>query len=137
SRILQLVFFYNIRVDASFQVMATQNFIDGNGFSIAKVYSSDLAQNIHEPLANWPPGYSILLSPFFHLFSPDYMLGGIALDCIAAIVLIFSLRAILRLFQLPAYLINIYIFISGFFVYYFYFIASSDAIAIALIVFSL
>lgn len=136
SRILQLLFFYNIRVDASFQVMATQSFVNGQGFSIAKAYPSDLAQTIYEPLANWPPGYSILLSPFFLLFSPNYMWGGIVLDTLAALLLIFSLRNILKFFLLPPHLVNIYTFIIGCFVYYFYFIASSDAIAIALISFS-
>ena len=68
GRIIQLVFFYSIRFDASYQVIATQNLVNGHGISIPKVFAADLATTIHEPLVNWPPGYSVLLAPFYLLF---------------------------------------------------------------------
>ena len=130
ARIIQLIFFYNIRVDGMYQVMAMQNFVDGHGISLAKALPDDLSATIYEPLINWPPGYSLLLSPFYILFNHNYIAAGLALDILAAIILIFICRRILRLLETPLYLVNIFTLLTGFFIYYFYFIASSDAIAI-------
>jgi hypothetical protein len=131
SRLIQLIFFYNIRVDASYQVLATQNFVYGHGISTASVLPEDLSKVIYTPLINWPPGYSLLLSPFYVLFNPNYIAAGLLLDSLAAISLIFVSRAILKLYDTPAHHINICTLLIGTFVYYFYFIACSDAIAIS------
>lgn len=117
-----------------YQVMAMQNFAAGHGISLSKVLSSDLSATVYEPLINWPPGYSVLLTPFYFLFDHNYLLAGLALDIVAAISLIFICRRILKLLETPMYLINIFTLLTGFFVYYFYFIASSDAIAITFLV---
>ena len=130
ARVMQLIYFYNIRVDASFQVMGTQNLLSGHGISLAKVVPSDISSIIYEPLINWPPGYSLLLTPFYIIFNHNYIAAGLTLDIIAAITLIFITRGILQILNTPLYLINIFTLINGFFIYYFYFIASSDAIAI-------
>jgi hypothetical protein len=130
ARIIQLVFFYNIRVDGMYQVMAMQNFTSGHGISLSKVLSSDLSATVYESLINWPPGYSVLLSPFYLLFNNNYILAGLALDILAAISLIVICRRILKLLETPIYLVNIFTLFTGFFIYYFYFISSSDSIAI-------
>lgn len=130
ARTLQLIFFYNMRDDASNQVMAMQNFVNGHGFSISKALASDLSTTIYEPLINWPPGYSLLLSPFYLLFNQNYLPAALTLDIIAAIALIFTGRAILRILSIPLYFINLFTLVTGFFIYYFYFIASSDSVAI-------
>lgn len=130
ARIIQLVFLYNIRVDRMYQVIAMQNFVNGHGISLSKVLPADLSATIYEPLINWPPGYSILLSPFYILFNHNYILAGLTLDILAAIMLIFICRRILKILESPLYLINIFTFLTAFFIYHFYVIASSDAIAI-------
>ncbi len=137
ARALQLVFFYNIRVDASFQVLATQHLVEGQGISLASVNPADLSQTLYEPLLNWPPGYSLLLAPFYLLFQHNYIAAGITLDLLAAILLVFAGRKILRQLELPAYLVNGFTLCTTFFIYYFYFIASSDAIAISLFVYAI
>ncbi|MBI5858641.1 MAG: hypothetical protein HZB42_13465 [Sphingobacteriales bacterium] len=134
ARIVQLTFFYNIRVDGMYQVLGMQNFVDGHGISTSQVLSSDLSKTVYEPLINWPPGYSLLLSPFYVLFNHNYILAGIVLDILAAIGLIFFTRRILRVMDVPTHLINIFTLLTGFFIYYFYFINSSDAIAISFFV---
>lgn len=131
ARIIQLIFFYNIRVDGMYQVMAMQNFVEGHGISTAKVLPGALSTIIYEPLINWPPGYSIILAPFYILFGHNYMLAGMAVDILGAILLIFTCRKILRLLDTPVYLVNVFTLLTGFFIYYFYFINSSDAIAIS------
>ena len=137
SRLLQLVFFYNIRVDGMYQYLAMKYFVNGHGVSIAEVLPTDLSQPLYEPLINWPPGYSILLSPFYKLFNHNYVAAGLTLDLLAATALIIFARKILKLLDLPLYLINIYTIFTGFFIYNFYFIASSDAIAISFFVVAL
>lgn len=131
ARVIQLIFFYNVRVDGMYQVMAMQNFVEGHGISISKVIPENLSTVIYEPLTNWPPGYSLLLSPFYLLFNQNYIVAGIALDILAAIVLIFACRKILNTLTTPVYLVNLFTLLTGFFIYYFYFINSSDAVAIS------
>src|SRR5688572_24195887 len=131
SRIIQLIFFYNIRVDGMYQVLAMQNFVDGHGISLSKVLPGDLSAIIYEPLINWPPGYSLILSPFYILFGENYILAGITVDILAAIVMIFTCRSILKVLDTPLYLVNLFTLVTGFFIYYFYYINSSDALAIS------
>ena len=69
-------------------MLATQNLVYGHGISTAHVFSSDLSQIIYEPLIKWPPGYSLLLAPFYILFNHNYIAAGLALDILAAIALI-------------------------------------------------
>ena len=128
GRIIQLIYFYNIRLDMSYQVVATKNFVEGYGISLDTVTSADLSSTIYTPLINWPPGFSVIFSPFYILAGKNYIVAGLALSIIAATVLIFTSRGILKLFHLPVYLINLYTLVAGFFIYFFYFIASTDAI---------
>ena len=136
-RIIQLIYFFNIRVDGMYQHMATLNFVNGHGISTGYASPTDLSTTVYEPLINWPPGYSLLLSPFYILFNHNYIAAGLTLDILAAITLILFTRKILILFDVPVYLVNIFTLITGFFIYYFYFIASSDAIAISFFIIGL
>lgn len=132
GRVIQLFYFFNIRVDGMYQHLATLNFVKGHGISISYVLPADLSSTIYEPLINWPPGYSLLLAPFYLLFNQNYIAAGLTLDIVAAIILILVCRKILKLFDIPVYRINIFTLLTSFFIYYFYFIASSDAVAISI-----
>ncbi len=134
GRVIQLLYFFNIRVDGMYQHLATLNFVKGHGISTSYVLPADLSSTIYEPLINWPPGYSLLLAPFYLLFNNNYIAAGLTLDIVAAITLIIVTRKILKLFEIPVYLINIFTLLTSFFIYYFYFIASSDAIAIPIFI---
>jgi len=114
--------------------MAMQNYVEGHGISTSRVLATDLSTIIYQPLINWPPGYSILLSPFYLLFGKNYIVAGITLEIIAAIVLIFTCRKLLKLFDTPTWLINLFTVVIGFFIYPFYFINTSDAAAITFFV---
>lgn len=129
GRLIQILYFFNIRVDASYQTIATKNFVGGHGVTIDFVLPSDLSTIIYEQLTKWPPGFTLLLSPFYLLSGGNYIVAGILLHSICAIALIFFTRACLRLFDLPLFVINIHTLIVSFFIYSFYFIISSDAIA--------
>lgn len=114
-----------------YQVMAMQNFVDGHGISTSYVLPTNLSATVYEPLINWPPGYSLLLSPFYVLFNHNYILAGLTLNILAAIALIIFSRRILKVLEVPQHLINLFTLFTGFFIYSFYFIDSSDAIAIS------
>ncbi|OSZ77406.1 hypothetical protein CAP36_13525 [Chitinophagaceae bacterium IBVUCB2] len=137
SRFLQLVFFFNMRVDRSYQLLATQNFVYGDGITTAAVLPADLSTIIHTPLIKWPPGYSLLLAPLYSITGNDYLLSSLLLDIVFAIILLFVSRKILQLLDTPLFLVNIYTIISSLFIYYFYFITSSDAIASTLFIIAL
>ena len=134
SRIIQLISLFNIRADRVQQMLATQNFVSGHGISTAWVFPGKLSQVIYEPLIKWPPGYSLLLAPFYLIFNKDYLLAGLALDIVAAVMLIFVSRAILKILDIPIFLVNLYTFLTTFFIYSFYSKPSSDAIAITFFV---
>jgi hypothetical protein len=119
-------------VDGMYQVMAMQNFVDGHGISLNKVVPGDLSAIHYEPLINWPPGYSLLLSLFYILFHHNYLAAGLALDIVGAVTLIFINRRILKILEIPLWLVNVFTIFTGFFIYYFYFIDSSDAITISI-----
>jgi hypothetical protein len=55
ARLIHIVFFYNIRVDGMYQMLAMQNFVAGHGFSSSFVLPTDLSSIIYEPQTNWPP----------------------------------------------------------------------------------
>ena len=133
SRALQLIYYYNIYVDASYQVMGTQSLLYGHGVSTPNVLANNLSATIYTPLINWPPGYSFLFTPFFYLFNYNYIAAGITIDILSAITLIFICRGILKVLEVPLYLRNLFTLLTGFFIYYFYFNACSDAIGITFI----
>jgi hypothetical protein len=128
-RTIQLIFFYNIRVDGMNQVIAMGNFVDGHGFSLSTVLPADIATNHYSLLFAWPPGYSFLLSPFYLLFNHNYIASGIAFELLFSFFQIILCRKILSVLSTEKYLINVFTFFSAFFLYGFYVIDSSDATA--------
>lgn len=130
SRAIQLTYFYNIVVDASYQLMGTQSLLSGHGVSLPNVVGNNLSEVIYIPLINWPPGYSLIVAPFYYLFNGNYIAAGLTVDICFSIILIFICRSILSLLDIPLYLRNIFTLLTGFFIYYFYFNPCSDSIAI-------
>jgi hypothetical protein len=132
GRLIQVLFFFNIGVDRSFQFQATDSLVRGHGITLAEVLPGDLSTPVYLPLIKWPPGYTIFVAPFYSLFGEYYVTAGIVLDMLFAIVLILFSRKVLRELHVATYLINIYTLLAGFFIYEFYFYSSSDAIVTAL-----
>lgn len=130
-RLIQLIFFNNIHRDGMYQIMAMQNFLDGHGISMSKVLASDLSLTVYQHEVRWPPGYSLLLSPFYLLLNQDYSLAVLTLTFLSAIAVLFYSRRLLFLLDIPLYLVNLFTLLTGFIIYSFYFTNSSDTIAIA------
>lgn len=134
GRLIQVLFFFNIGVDRSFQFQATDSLVQGHGISLAEVLPDDLTTIIYTPLVKWPPGYTVLVAPFYLLFGKYYVTAGMVMDMIFAVVLIIFSRRVLRQLGVATYLVNLYTLVAGFFVYEFYFYSSSDAILAAIFV---
>lgn len=131
ARLIQTVYFFHLGVDRSFQSLAAYNLVAGHGVSIAHIFANDLATPVYMPLVNWPPGYSLLLAPLYILFNHNYYLAGFTLCFGSILILIFVSRKILKLLNVPLFLINIYTFLSAFFIHYFQFLTDTDGIATA------
>lgn len=131
ARCLQLLFYLNSFFDTTFQVIATQNLVNGHGISTAIVNAGDLSATIYRPLSNWPPGYSILLAPFYLASGADYLIACFILDILAAASIILLTRKILYLLGVSTPMINLFTLLHGFFIYYFFFTGSTDSISIA------
>ena len=132
GRAIQLVYFFYLGGDRSYQTITTQNFLHGHGISSGNVIPQNLSEIFYEPLTSWPPGYSLLLSPFYALFNHNYIAAGLTLDILFSIILILVTRGILKILETPAYLINIYTLLTCFTIYSFYKKPYDDTIAITL-----
>jgi hypothetical protein len=133
ARIIQLIFYLDSFFDTTFQAIATQNFAEGHGISTAVVQSGNLSSVIYQPLIKWPPGYSLLLSPFYVATGHNYLFACLILDILAATAVIFITRKILKLLDVSLPVINAFTLLTGFFIYYFYYKSPADGVSVALL----
>jgi hypothetical protein len=129
AKVLQFTFLLNTRDDISHQVMAAQNLYHGNGVSVPVILPSDLA-TVHYPhQIKWPPGYSIVFVPFYAMFQQNYLATVLFLYLLSAFLLLVICRAIMKLFEVHAYVLNSFTIIAGLSIYYFQLKPSSDSFA--------
>ena len=104
ARAIQLLFFFNIRSDASYQFLATQNLVSGNGLSIARVNTGDLSSIEYTHVVQWPPGFSVIAAPFYALFN-NYIIAGLLLQFLAAVhgIDVHELVFMIHFFFLPEF----------------------------------
>ena len=133
-RIFFQIYFLSITNDKSYQILAAQNFLAGNGFTLHEVLVDDLSQSAYVPLIKWPPGYSLLLTPFLALCKNNVVLATLLLDAITCISFIIFTRKLLLRFSLPIWLVNIYTLISGFFLYSFCLASSTDFLTLTIFI---
>ena len=131
-KIIQLRFLFDTGDDLSHQIMGTQNLWEGHGVSEKIVFAKDLSVVHFREQFKWPPGFSILFLPFYAICQQDYILGGILMNVCFALLLLLISRSILKLFDIPRSLINLFLLLSGIALYYFQLKASTDAFATAI-----
>lgn len=131
ARCLHLLYLFNSRNDMTYQVLAGQALYEGHGFSLPKIQPDDISAIQYEPLRNWPPGFSLIFVPFYMLFDENYLLACLCISLLSGLALILVGRSILKLFDLPLFLVNIFTIVTGFSLYYFYIKPCTDATAIA------
>jgi hypothetical protein len=134
ARIIQQVYFFNTRSDMTWQVLGMQHLLEGHGISRAVPNPADIAEIIYQPLNQWPPGFSLLLAPFYLLFGKNYIAAALALGVVFSLLLIFITRAILKQTGVPYHFINLFTLVTGFFNYYFYTIPCTDAVGISFLI---
>ncbi|MCB0854971.1 MAG: hypothetical protein KDD63_22270, partial [Bacteroidetes bacterium] len=61
--------------DRNLQILAAINLLEGNGYSVQEALVDDLSQTVFSPLKGWPPGYSLLIIPFY-LLTKDIFLSA-------------------------------------------------------------
>jgi len=137
ARLIQLIYFFNLGTDRSFQALAAANLLNGHGISLREISFNDLSSEFYHPLVSWPPGYSIILAFFYTIFLHKYILAGFAISLFTTLSILFIPRYILRQLNIPVLIINIYSIISAFFIYYFDFITATDGIAIAIYLYAI
>lgn len=131
ARAIQLIFYLDSFFDTAFQVIATQNLAAGHNVTTAIVHSADLSSPVYQPLINWPPGYSLLLYPFYIACGHNYLIACFIIDLLSAAAIILTTRKILSLLGVSTALINLFTLLTGFFIYYFYYTGSTDGVAVA------
>ncbi|HWJ90194.1 MAG TPA: hypothetical protein VNR87_03740, partial [Flavisolibacter sp.] len=126
ARCLMQVYFFDYTGDRSYQLVAAHNFMEGHGLSIGQVFASDLQQTVFKPLIGWPPGYSVFLSVFLFITNNNFYLASLLLDLVCAALFVIYARKILQLCNLPAWMLNLYTLLTGFFIFDFAYASTTD-----------
>ncbi len=116
SKVVFLRSFLDVGTDKAALLVSTKNFLHGHGISIARSFDTDLASVTYVPFTGWPPGYSILLSPFMLLFPENFMLAAFCLDVLAAAILFIYLNKLLTKLGFERWLANLFLLFQGFFI---------------------
>jgi len=130
GKVIQKFFFAGLDDDKCYQIQATKNMLDGNSISTYEVFANNLSNPVYTSLIKWPPGYSIILSPFYLANGNNYLWGSLWLDLVAAALFVLLARKIVIQLLEPIWLVNLYTLITGFFFYDFISSNSTDLITL-------
>lgn len=114
AKITLLLIFFTFNRDMLLQGLAAQNVANGHGITLALVHPPDLSTVVYEPLAGWPPLYSLLISFFYIIFNKNLIAACmvVAIGCFVGFLLL--LRRLLLLLGFSSFLINLLILFNGF-----------------------
>ncbi len=117
ARVLLVKILYGFGSDRLAQVLIARNFLSGKGLSIGQTSIHDLAQQyyapaIHNPPIGWPPGYSLMLSPFLMVIR-DFSLASFLLDITIVFLFLIYLRKVLKLLKFPDFQVNLFLIYQG------------------------
>ena len=118
-RVANILFVSFIGRDKIIVMQHSRNFLEGNGFSIARYFTANMDVAVYDHTPIWPPGYPMLLSPFLRLFNNDLYWATTSLDLLFAIAFIFIVRKIATELNFPLAAINIITLVAGCFEYAF------------------
>lgn len=134
SRLAVQLYFFSYGTDRSLQMVAAKNFRDGHGISLNLVMITDLSKEIYQPLIGWPPGYSIFVGVISFFLNNNIVLSAIVFDLLSVALFLYYSRKVLQILNTPVQLLNFYTLISGFFLYDFLQVSTSDLNAVAFFV---
>lgn len=118
-RVINVLFVTELSRDKIFLALQSKNLLYGHGLSVTKYIGADSLDPIYDLTPRWPPGYPVLLAPFLKIFNYDVYSATTAIDLISSIAIIFILRKIAMVLQLPMAAVNIVTLIAGCFEYAF------------------
>ncbi len=133
GRVIHLLTSFTFETDRSLQLQAARNFYEGNGISLHQVNPEDLSQFEYAPLINWPPLYSILVSPFNMLGESGFLIGAVVVDLFCCLVFVLLARNIYSLLESERWKLNLYTLVTGFSFYSFAQGRSTDLLALLFI----
>lgn len=104
--------------DEKVQLSSAINLIRGNGLTEVKYFSVAPDTPVYDHVQRWPPGYSLVITPFLLLFNNNEFLATTCLDIIMGILFILLVSYLCKTLSVPAGFTNIAILLSGCFQYY-------------------
>src|SRR5256885_1913832 len=131
TRLIMQLYFFGMKYDRSFQLLAARNFHSGHGITVNELAASSPFQQIYLPIPGWPPGYSIIIGLLTFVTNNNVITAGIVFDLICVFLFFLFSRKILKLINTPLWLINLFTLVSGFFAYDFCQDATTDLNALA------
>ena len=103
--------------DKMLLVLQSKNFLEGKGLGIQKYFTDNLDSPVYDFTQLWPPGYSLLLTPFLKIFNYNIYWATTAFDIVFSIALIFIVRKICQQINFPVAATNLMTLITGCFEY--------------------
>ena len=95
------------------QALAAKNLVEGHGLMLTHVHADDLSKLVYDPLPEWPPAYSLVVSVFYMLLNNNLDAACFAVSVCSFAAFLLLLYRLLLFLQLPVYLINILILLNG------------------------
>ena len=112
TKIALYLHFFQFEGDKLFQSLGAKNLVEGNGLTFQHVLPQDISTIVYEPINRWPPGYSLLITPFY-LITHHLETSSLIVDIVSIILFFGVLHVLLRSFRFPQYLITLLILFNG------------------------
>jgi hypothetical protein len=112
-----------------------ESLMEGRGLGVTKYSLHDIYSPVFDTSQYFPPGYSLLITPFLKIFKGNEYLAITALDLIIVIAFIFIIRHLCRILGMRTGVINLITIVTGCFQYgFFLFSTPTDAINLTLLI---
>ena len=112
TRIALYLHFFQFEGDKLFQSLGAKNLVEGNGLTFQHVLPQDLSTIIFEPVNRWPPGYSLLIAPFY-LITKHLETSSLIVDIVSIVLFFAVLHALLGTLKFPQLLVTLLILFNG------------------------
>ncbi|MBL7699308.1 MAG: hypothetical protein JNK79_14175 [Chitinophagaceae bacterium] len=104
--------FFQLEGDKLFQAIGGKNLVEGNGLTFEQVHAWDLSTSVFQPLDRWPPGFSLLLAPFYAL-THNVEISCLVIDFISIVFFFVVLGKLLHKINLPVFVISLLLLYNG------------------------
>jgi hypothetical protein len=132
-RIEQKTVYYDLGFDKTRQIIASGNYIKGNGISDCTTAANDLSQVKCEPQTWWAMGYPFVLS-YLHYFTGDFLVSDFILICFGLVVFFLSAYFIFENISYSARIVSpfhLFLIFSAFSFAPYQYLTTTDLLSIA------